>query len=181
MSAERGGRHDAGRPGPGAIEVVAHDHPLAEARQERCRAVEVGHLHEGRAEGLGARGRRCPLRRPRSWALANSAARSFRWRSDVLALNTSMASTRPAADQLDERGLGEVAAHRVEGMGDVDHAALVADAPAGLLGRHAEGHVLGEEQPDDLAGMGPQLLADDDPARQPRRRAPRRRGWRCGR
>ena len=42
-------------------------------------------------------------------------------------------------DQLDERGFGEVAAHRVERVGDVDHAALVADAPAASSGDTPKG------------------------------------------
>ena len=77
--------------------------------------------------------------------------------------------------------LAQVVAHGVERMGDVHETALRSDARGRLVGAHTERHALGEEETDDLACVGAQLLADHDATRQLAGQLDARPGWRCGR
>ena len=142
--------------------------PRATRARNDGRTVEVGHLDVGGAERRRARGRRSRRRRARSCSAANAAARSFSDRSDVLALSTSRASTSPSPTSSSSDPSREAVAHRVERVRHVHEAALARGSRvAASAAPSPNGRRSVEEQADDLAAPGAQLLADDDAARQP--------------
>ncbi|MBW3653844.1 MAG: hypothetical protein KY433_09690, partial [Actinobacteria bacterium] len=72
----------------------------------------------------------------------------------------------PVVGERHERPLAQAVPGRVERVRHVDEAALVPDGGRRGVGRDPPREALREEQPDQLAGAGAELLADDHPARQ---------------
>ena len=145
--------------------MVAHNAAASKLSQEVGRTVEVGHLHIRRADGIG------------DVRIAASAGCQIELGRELRRLLVEAAQRRLRVEDLDRvdqarRGqraqcrLGKIAAHGVEWVRHVHEATLHADDVRGSHGRRAERDALGEEQPDDLAGMRAQLLADHHTTRQ---------------
>ena len=140
--------------------------PRPQLGEEVGRAVEVGHLDVRRADARRARAHRS--RRRQQTVLVGELAGP-----PVEAVERRLGVDH--LDRVDEPIVGEsrrAPARRGCGASGRTGAARRRrrpgrGSPARCVGRRrAERDPLGQEQADDLAGVRPQLLADDDPARQ---------------
>ncbi len=149
----------------GGVVIVADDHTFGEGGQELTGSVEVGHLDVGRAERVG-NVRVAPRAGEKAVFVGEVGRPLVQVMQRRLGVDHLDGVHHAGLGELDEGSLRQVAPHRVERMGHVHHTALGVDQVGGLPGGDAERHPIGEEEPDDLAGMGAQFLPDDDATRK---------------
>ena len=142
---------------------MTNDAALAQGSQKVPRSTEIGHLHVGGAQRFGHVG------------IAAGTHRQPVGGTELLGGHVEMDQgglgvppfdgvDQATTDQIFQHRLTQAVTQRIERVGNVDDGTLGFDALAHLDGLQTPRYALGEEQPDDLTGVGLDLLANDDPA-----------------
>ena len=151
-------RDDPRCPSPSPIEMVADDPARSQRGKKRCRIFEVGDLDVRRAEGVRHVSiAACTGRESVNIGVVGCpAVQTFEAGLGVADLE---GVDQTCLDQLVDRTRRQTVPQGIEGVGDVDQAALIANAARRLQQARTGRYSLGEEQTDDLALANPKLLA----------------------